>query len=143
MATTTSESPEQTRQIAARFAAHLPPACVVAVSGELGAGKTHFIQGAARALGFADTVTSPTFTLVHEYPTPQGPIFHLDLYRIASPIEAASLGLDETFAAGRATFIEWPERLGPDLPDDALRVHIRIAGDTRREIDLPTPLARP
>lgn len=143
MATTTSESPEQTRRIAARFAANLPPGSVVAVAGELGAGKTHFIQGAARALGFAGTATSPTFTLVHEYPTPQGPIFHVDLYRIASPPEAAALGLHETYAAGRATFIEWPERLGPDLPDDALRVHIRIAGDTRRDLDLPASIEQP
>lgn len=134
MVTTISESPEQTQGIAARFASDLPPGSVVAIGGELGAGKTHFIQGAARGLGFDGAVTSPSFSLVHEYPTHQGPIFHIDLYRIASAHEATALGLDEIFAVGRATFIEWPERLGADLPTQALRVQIRIASETRREI---------
>lgn len=143
MATTISESPEQTRQVAARMAENLPRGSVVAVEGELGAGKTHFIQGAAQGLGFGGAVTSPTFTLIHEYPAPGGPVFHVDLYRIASPKEAAALGLYETYAAGRATFIEWPERLGADLPPGALRVRIRIAGDTTREIDIPEGSDRP
>ncbi|HPA16398.1 MAG TPA: tRNA (adenosine(37)-N6)-threonylcarbamoyltransferase complex ATPase subunit type 1 TsaE [Verrucomicrobiae bacterium] len=137
MATTTSNSPEQTRQIASRFAASLPQGSIVAVEGELGAGKTHFIQGAARGLGFHGAVTSPTFTIVHEYPTGQGPVFHIDLYRIASPRDTAALGLEEIFAAGRATFIEWPERLGAELPPTAFRVRIAIAPDPQRQIELP------
>lgn len=137
MATIISESPEQTQQVAQRFAAALPPGSIVAVGGELGAGKTHFIQGAARGLGFDGPVTSPTFTIVHEYPSADGPIFHIDLYRIASANETAALGLDEIFAAGRATFIEWPERLGAHLPAGTLRIQIGIAPGTRREIQLP------
>lgn len=143
MATITSDSPEQTRLIAAGMAASLRPASIVAVAGELGAGKTQFIQGAAQGLGFDGPVTSPTFTIIHEYPAKQGPIFHVDLYRIASAGETATLGLDEIFAAGRATFIEWPERLGTHLPADALRVRIRFAGDSRREIELPDEPNRP
>lgn len=137
MATIISENPDQTRAIAARFAETLPRGCVVAVSGGLGAGKTHFIQGAARALGCAAAVTSPTFTLVHEYPSPEGTIHHVDLYRIADARECAAIGLDEICGAGRATFIEWPERLGPLLPADALKVGLRIIAETTREITLP------
>ena len=139
MATTISDSPEQTRQIAARFAAALSPGSIVGVQGELGAGKTHFIQGAAQGLGFHGTVTSPTFTIVHEYPTAHGPVFHVDLYRITSPRETAALGLDEIFATGRATFIEWPERLGNELLSTALRVRISIASEFHREITIPDP----
>lgn len=141
MASITSESPEQTAQIAGEFAVGLRPGSVVAVEGTLGAGKTHFIKAAVRALGFGAPVTSPTFTIVHEYPTDRGSIFHIDLYRLRSEREIAALGLNEIFAASLATFIEWPERLGAHLPHDASHVKIGIASDTGRIIELPDPRA--
>lgn len=133
----TSESPEQTRDIAARFARSLPRGAVVAITGELGAGKTHFVQGLAQALGCPGPVTSPTFTLVHEYLGTEGIVYHVDLYRLENARETLAIGLDEIWGAGRATLIEWPERLGSLLPADALRVSLRIVSETRRDIDLP------
>lgn len=142
MGTIISKSPEQTGQIARQFASTLRPGSVIGVAGELGAGKTHFIKGAALGLGFHGAVTSPTFTLVHEYPTENGPVFHIDLFRVTSDKDAASLGLDEIFGTASATFIEWPERLENHLPADILRVRITIDSDSNRKIELPEQSVR-
>jgi len=114
--------------VAARFAPHLRPSDVIALSGDLGAGKTTFARAVLRGLGWAGEVPSPTFTLVQSYDTvPE--VWHVDLYRLNTPDEAAALGLWETEAA---LLIEWPERLGALLPADALRLRLDGSGDTRR-----------
>ena len=104
-----SNSPEQTREIACSFAERLPSGAVVALHGEMGAGKTCFAQGAALALGVRADVISPTFTLINEYEA-ERPLYHVDLYRVKSEAEALELGLDDYTLRGGIMLIEWPER---------------------------------
>ena len=107
-------SPAETEALAARLAARLAVGDVVAVSGELGAGKTTFVRGAARALGFAGTVSSPTFTIGHRYEAPT-PVAHLDLYRLTG-LDAEEWGDLEPYFDGTVAFVEWPEHGGDWLP---------------------------
>ncbi|HEX5448906.1 MAG TPA: tRNA (adenosine(37)-N6)-threonylcarbamoyltransferase complex ATPase subunit type 1 TsaE [Gaiellaceae bacterium] len=107
-------SPEETEALAARVAAHLRAGDVVAVSGELGAGKTTFVRGAARALGVTGPVASPTFTIGHRYDAPV-PVAHLDLYRVAG-LDPAEWGDLEPYFDGTIAFVEWPEHGGDWVP---------------------------
>ena len=114
--------------VAGSLAPRLRPSDVIALSGDLGAGKTTFARAVLRALGWAGEVPSPTFTLVQSYDTlPE--VWHVDLYRLNTPGEAAALGLWETEAA---LLIEWPERLGALLPAEALQLRLDGSGATRR-----------
>jgi tRNA threonylcarbamoyladenosine biosynthesis protein TsaE len=107
---------------------------IVAVSGELGAGKTTLIQAICRGAGVGEPVTSPTFALVHEYASPRGPVFHLDLYRLRGPEDLTNLAWDDiTSGEGSAlVLVEWPERAGARLQADALRIALDAEGETRR-----------
>ena len=108
---------------------------VIAFSGELGAGKTTFIQALCRVLGVSTEVNSPTFSLVNEYFTADNEsIYHFDLYRIEDPVELFDLGYEEYFFSGDRCFIEWPEKAIHLIPEDALRVEIRVHEDGSREI---------
>ena len=108
---------------------------LVAFSGEMGAGKTTFIQSICKALGVPTDVNSPTFSLVNEYFTGKGEsIFHFDLYRIEDPDELFDLGYEEYFFSGKRCFIEWPEKASHLIPDDALRVRIEVLKDGSREL---------
>lgn len=89
----------------------LPVGAVLILSGPLGAGKTTFTRGLARAVGASAAVTSPTFAIIHEYPTPSGPFVHVDAYRLSGPQELLSIGLLETIEQARLTAIEWGEGL--------------------------------
>lgn len=112
---------------------------VVAFSGELGAGKTTFIQSICRALGVPVEVNSPTFALVNEYYTDNGEsVYHFDLYRIEDPVELFDLGYEEYFYSGNRCFIEWPEKAGHLIPGDALTVHIEVNEDGSRELIFET-----
>ncbi len=113
--------------VAANLAPHLRHTDVIALSGDLGAGKTTFARAVLRALGWVGEVPSPTFTLVQSYDTTPE-IWHVDLYRLESPHEAEALGLWETDAA---LLLEWPERLGGLLPADALRLRLDGSGGMR------------
>jgi tRNA threonylcarbamoyladenosine biosynthesis protein TsaE len=126
-------SPEETLLVAERLGRLLEPADVVALIGELGSGKTLFAQGLARGLDVPGSfaVTSPTFTLVNEYPG-RLPFYHLDLYRINDPAQCADLGLDELLYGDGAAAIEWAERLGAELPEERLEVHLTFTGETCR-----------
>ncbi len=96
---------------------HPPPPVVVAIGGELGAGKTTLVRAIARALGVTEPVTSPTFALVHRYTAAACTIYHLDAYRLRRAADAADLGLDDMLAEpDSVVLIEWPERLGPAMP---------------------------
>jgi tRNA threonylcarbamoyladenosine biosynthesis protein TsaE len=108
---------------------------VIAFSGELGAGKTTFIQAICRSLGIEVDVNSPTFSLVNEYFSPEGKsIFHFDLYRIETPEELFDMGYEEYFYSGSMCLIEWPEKAKKLIPQDALWVKIEIGEDEARTI---------
>jgi tRNA threonylcarbamoyladenosine biosynthesis protein TsaE len=120
VATTISHSPAETFALGKEIAAKLRSGEVLALDGDLGAGKTQFVKGLAAGLGCADVVTSPTFTLVHEYTGGRLPLFHLDFYRLDSSGEALGLGLDDYLAAGGVLAIEWAGKF-PDLLPAATR----------------------
>lgn len=124
-----SAGPHDTRAIAAALAGLLGPGDVVSLSGELGAGKTCFVQGAARALGFAGRVTSPTFTLVRRYDAERLPVVHVDVYRLDGLGDLGDLG-DEVLDDEVVTMIEWGDALGPLLPDDRVDVEVTLADPT-------------
>ena len=131
MKTLITNSETETVAAGRDFATTLGAGSVVLLSGDLGAGKTAFVRGLAEELGIDPRdVTSPTFTLVHEYRGGRLPLFHVDLYRLKS-IEVDDLGLDETALAGGITAIEWPDRL-PRSFEGAVRLRIEHGdGDTR------------
>src|SRR5206468_9529102 len=106
----TSNSVEQTEAAARGFASRLGAGAVVALQGDLGAGKTHFTKGIVDALGSEADVTSPTFTLVHEYPGGRLPVYHFDFFRLEDAQSAMRLGLDEFFFADGVSIVEWPGR---------------------------------
>lgn len=112
-----SDSPAATEAFAAHWAQSLYPDTVILLKGDLGAGKTTFIRGVARGLGITEPIRSPTFTLVHEYTIQQPPqlsglpFFHLDLYRIETPNQLRTLGMEEILERGGIVAIEWAERL--------------------------------
>jgi len=110
-----------TAALAARIAAVAAPSDIIALKGDLGSGKTAFARAFIRARGNQDEVPSPTFTLVQIYDAGQTVIWHFDLYRIRAPEEAWELGIEDAFIAG-ISLIEWPERLGPLLPDRRLEL---------------------
>jgi tRNA threonylcarbamoyladenosine biosynthesis protein TsaE len=123
---------DATRSLAATTAAALPHGHLLVLSGPLGAGKTAFVAALAAALGSLADVTSPTYTLVHEYPTAQGPLVHVDAYRIDPAVDLdAALDLDAYLARARAVVVEWGERLLAAHPT-AWHLRIERAGERRR-----------
>ena len=129
-----SASAGETEAFAARLAAGLRAGDVVTVAGELGAGKTTFVRGAARSLGVAAPVNSPTFTIGHRYEAPV-PVAHLDLYRIAhlDPEEWADL---EPYFDGTIAFVEWPEHAGDWLPPARARVTLEHVDESHRRVTI-------
>src|SRR5438067_11898845 len=121
----TIELPDEnaTAALAARIAALARPGDVIALEGELGAGKTSFARAFIRARGGAEEVPSPTFTLVQTYELADGAIWHFDCYRLRDPEEAWELGIEDAFQDG-ISLIEWPERLGPLLPKRRLEISL-------------------
>ena len=130
-----SNSEEETRQIAAGFANGLNAGAVLLLKGDLGAGKTAFVRGLAEGLGInSDDVTSPTFTLVHEYRGGRLPLMHVDLYRL-DRADLDEIGLDQEVAATGIIAIEWPERLSRAIAG-ATAIHIADRGGDQREITI-------
>jgi len=113
---------------------------VILLEGGLGAGKTVLAQGIAQGLGVEDPVTSPTFTLIHEY-AGRLPLYHVDLYRLAGDADAAAIGLEEYIYGDGVTVVEWPDRAGGLLPDDHLTVLLSPIAETKRALRL-TPLGQ-
>lgn len=122
--TVTTKSVEETRIVGASLAPMLLPGDVISLSGDLGAGKTVFVQGVASALGVEGRVTSPTFALIHQYEG-RYPIAHIDIYRLDSFQEVIDLGLEEILDPGEITLIEWGEAIAPLLPRRYLEVDLR------------------
>jgi len=128
-------SPDETRRLAARLAGVARPGDLLALHGDLGAGKTEFAKGFASGLGVTATVSSPSFILMAEY-AGRLPLFHLDLYRLVSADDALAGGLLDERQAGGVTLVEWPERFGRALPADRLDVRIDGPGEAVRTIAL-------
>jgi len=129
-----SRAPEQTRRVGFRLGAMLKPGDVLALHGDLGAGKTTFVQGIAQGWGSVDEVSSPTFVLVNVYRRPDGAlIHHMDAYRIQSALEAEALDLDEMMRSG-ALLVEWAERIQTALPVEHLEVQLAYVNDEQRSL---------
>ena len=124
-----------TKAIGAALAGLLDPGDVVGLAGDLGAGKTRLVQGAAAALGVDDPVLSPTFMLLREYDGDL-PVHHVDAYRLAGPVELEDLGLDEVLAADAVAFVEWADRVAAALPESWLELVLHIRDDDTREVDV-------
>jgi tRNA threonylcarbamoyladenosine biosynthesis protein TsaE len=130
-----TESEKETEALGEHLASCLASGDILALYGELGAGKTCLVRGLARGLGVDEsTVASPSFTLINEY---EGrlPLAHLDCYRLHSPEDIEELGLDDYFAGGRILVIEWAERI-PDLPAEGVKITIEWVDENRRRIRL-------
>ncbi|HPN83770.1 MAG TPA: tRNA (adenosine(37)-N6)-threonylcarbamoyltransferase complex ATPase subunit type 1 TsaE [Victivallales bacterium] len=151
-----STSPDETAKIARKFARRCLPGTVIALYGDLGAGKTVFAKGFALGLGIESPVTSPTFTIVQEYEIPsvieknqKGKLYHIDLYRIESAADASVFGIEEFFCdPSSMTLIEWAERLGNKLPPET--IHVRIEpndegeeSDRKITFDIPSCFFKP
>jgi tRNA threonylcarbamoyladenosine biosynthesis protein TsaE len=124
-----THTPDETRQAAAALAALLAPGDVVNLTGELGAGKTAFVQGAAKALGVEGPVVSPTFVLVREY-RGQMPIYHVDVYRLERLQEVHDLGFEDLLDPAGVVFVEWGDAVEAMLPDSHLRVELVTSDET-------------
>ena len=133
----TVRSVEETWQAAAEVAGLLQPGMVVALHGDLGAGKTTFMQGVGFALGLKRPVTSPTFTLSTEYATPRFKLVHMDLYRLGGPDDLLTIGFPEYLETGAVVAVEWPERAGDLIPSNALHVRFSLTDEPEtRRIDV-------
>ena len=134
------EGQERTEAFGARLGAALRPGDVVALYGDLGAGKTTLARGVLRGLGFEGDVASPTFPIVLAYDELTLPVWHVDLYRIEDAAELEELALEEALDGG-ALLIEWPERLGEALWPHALRLTLRRHGEAARALTAEVPAA--
>jgi tRNA threonylcarbamoyladenosine biosynthesis protein TsaE len=136
VATYRTASEAETIELGERLAGGLPPRGVVLLIGNLGAGKTTLAKGIVNGLGAAaaDEVSSPTFTLIHEYG--EGRVYHVDLYRLDEPRQVATLGLDEIFERDGLVLIEWGERFPRLLPAERTEIRIRPLADGEREIEV-------
>jgi len=126
---------EETRALAAALAAELPPNSTLCLHGDLGVGKTTFVQGIARGLGIADRVTSPTFNIftLHRGTTN---LLHLDAYRLNGPPQVEELLLEDFMIPPWCLAVEWPEKISPWLPPDALHIEFGITPDNRHTLRL-------
>jgi tRNA threonylcarbamoyladenosine biosynthesis protein TsaE len=134
MAIFTSDSVEETVALARDWSQKLAPNDIVALVGEIGAGKTHFVKGLLRGLQSREDATSPTFTLVHEYHSGRLPIFHFDFYRLKDRSEVEEIGFEEYFDEGGITVIEWAERFPELLPERTRWLRFRTGNESQRII---------
>ena len=130
-----SNSPEETVELGRAMGRLLCPGQVVGLVGGLGAGKTCFVQGVSRGLEVDPRVyvSSPTFTLVNEYPG-RLTLYHIDLYRLSDPGELVEIGLDDYYRGGGACVVEWFDRFPHDIPPSHLELKFEVLDDTRRRI---------
>jgi tRNA threonylcarbamoyladenosine biosynthesis protein TsaE len=133
-----THSPEETIQVGKHLALGLAPGDVIALSGELGSGKTCLTQGIAIGLGVPDhyAVTSPTFTLINEYPGDKLRLFHMDAYRLAGCGDLEDTGYDEYLVERGVMVIEWAERINPAIPSGALFIFMTYVEEWTRNIEI-------
>jgi tRNA threonylcarbamoyladenosine biosynthesis protein TsaE len=132
-----TKNPSETIRIGKRIGSLLMPGDVLALVGELGAGKTQFIKGLAAGTGVKKSIylTSPSFTLINEY-VGKVPFYHIDLYRLESEREAEELGLEEYFQGGGITVIEWADKIPSLLPEEILWIEIHYTGEYTRSLEI-------
>jgi tRNA threonylcarbamoyladenosine biosynthesis protein TsaE len=131
-----SHSSEETQSLGGLLAPLLVPGDVLVMSGDLGAGKTTFVQGLAHGLGIVERVTSPTFVLMKEYQGGRFPLMHLDVYRLGKVQEVIDLGIDEYFDPSYVVVVEWGDKVEPLLPQDHLTIELVHEGGDVRNITL-------
>jgi tRNA threonylcarbamoyladenosine biosynthesis protein TsaE len=119
-----------------QFASELRAGDVIALRGELGAGKTCLVKGIARGLGIAQEVTSPTFTLIHEYRGGRLPLYHVDLYRLDGVEAAVGIGIEEYLGGNGVTVVEWAEKIESLLPAATRRISLSVVDDNTRRIEV-------
>jgi tRNA threonylcarbamoyladenosine biosynthesis protein TsaE len=134
---TTTHSAEETRTVGERLGRNITAATTIALIGDLGSGKTVFVQGIGRGLHVPAEyyITSPTFTLINEYPG-RLRLHHVDLYRIEDPIDIEEIGLHEIMGGDGVTVIEWAERLGGELPAQHICIHLELSNDQARHMTI-------
>ena len=137
MATFTSNSTAETEALGRRFALDLRAGDVVALQGDLGAGKTHFSKGLVAGLGSVNAVTSPTFTIMHEYSGGRLPVYHFDFFRLEDGRSAARLALDDYFFGDGVSVVEWADRFPELLPAEARWIKIEMTSPDERKIQVP------
>ena len=130
-----THSPEETEKIGEALAKSLQPGTILAYRGDLGAGKTAFTRGLARGLGCKETVTSPTYTIVNEYLGGRLPLFHFDMYRLASSDDLWDIGWEDYLEREGVCAVEWSENVA-DAMEDAITVTIEKLGETTRQITI-------
>lgn len=119
---------------AERIIAQYPEERVLLFYGHMGAGKTTFVNALCKALGVQDSTSSPTFSIVNEYASAQGPLYHFDFYRLNDETEALDLGYEEYFYSGNYCFVEWPEKIPNLLPTNYLKISIETMDNQSRSI---------
>ena len=134
MATFISNSPAETEAIGRQVAENIGVGSVLALKGDLGSGKTLFVKGVVAGLGSSADVTSPTFTIVHEYRGGRLPVYHFDLFRVENPQALARLGLDDYFFGDGISVIEWADRFREFVPEQARWIFFEIKSETQRAI---------
>jgi tRNA threonylcarbamoyladenosine biosynthesis protein TsaE len=131
----TTQSVEATMDLGAEMADAVSPGAVIALDGDLGAGKTHFVKGLARGLGYAAReVRSPTFTIVQVHEGGTMPLYHFDAYRVGSPGEFVDLGFEEYVYGDGVTVVEWPRRVEDLLPEHTLWLRLEHVSESERRI---------
>ena len=137
-----TQSEEETIELGASIARQLPSKATVLLIGNLGAGKTTLAKGMVQGRGAGDPeeVSSPTFTLIHEFGTA---VYHIDLYRLDQPEQVANLGLDEIFERDALVLVEWGERFPNLMPTERFEIRLTPTGETSRRIEISQPLPQP
>ena len=134
MATFTSNSPRETEELGSRFAKDVRPGAVWALQGDLGAGKTQFTKGLVAGIGGSVEVTSPTFTILHEYGGGRLPVYHFDFFRLENATRLAQIGFDEYLFGNGICVIEWADRFADLIPDGAHWIRFEMKSAEQRLI---------
>lgn len=132
-----TDSPERTKEFSKNFAKDLKPPKILALYGNLGSGKTTFIQGLAAGLGIKKRILSPTFVFIRRYDLSGGlKFYHVDLYRLDSERDVEAIGLKEILEEKAIIAIEWPEKVEKLLPEDSIKIKLETIGESKRKIQI-------
>ncbi len=134
--TRTTNSPDGTKQLAATLAPYVHAGDVIVLDGDLGAGKTQFVQGFAHAFGVLEQIVSPTFNLLLTYRGERFPLYHFDLYRLEEAAQLEDIGFYETIDADGVTFIEWGSRFADAMPYSYLRITLNVPEEGKRQVSV-------